>query len=213
MVLASGSAARAQILRQAGLHFSVAPSDVDEEALQARLPEASPEQLAAALARAKALNVAVRYPEHLTIGCDQICALPTPTPLLGHVDFDVSQKENVENYEIFSKPGSAQKAREQLERLAGRTHYQLSGLCVAQAEQVLFETVGKAALTLRDLSEAEIAAYVAAEQPLKACGAYHYEALGKHLFAEVVGANEVIQGLPIQPLLAWLYAQGHLALC
>lgn len=186
LVLASGSAIRAQMLKAAGLNFSVVPSGVDEVAISATLQGQPPEKHAEILAREKTLFVSKQYPEHVTIGGDQICALDDT---------------------IYGKPETAEKARKQLSEMAGKIHKQISGMCVARGEEILFETVETATLTLRDLSDAEIAAYIEAEQPLKSCGSYKFEALGKHIFARVQGDASVIQGLPLIPLLSFLHTE------
>ena len=193
LVLASGSAIRAQMLKGCGLQFSVAPSNVDEEAIKKgfEIGDAGLGRLAGELSRAKALNVAPAYPDHLTIGADQLCVL-----------------EN----SIFDKPETREAAIEQLMQLQGQTHQQISAVCLARGSEVMWEHQCAALLTMRALTEAEAAAYIDADLPLKSCGAYKYESLGKHLFAEVLGEDATIKGLPLQPLLAQLHGMGAIAL-
>lgn len=221
LVLASGSAIRAQMLKGCGLSFSVAPSNVDEEAMKreflaphpnplpkgegtrstsplgrgqnsaAILGEGKYEQLAAKLASAKALNVSASYPEHLTIGADQLCVL---------------------GESIFDKPMTKAAAIQQLQQLSGRTHQQISAVCIARGEDVLWQAVEVAELTMRTLTLADIEAYINADEPLKSCGAYKYESLGKHLFASVSGTDSAIKGLPLQPLIAQLHGVGAISL-
>lgn len=193
LVLASGSAIRAQMLKGAGLQFSVAPSNVDEEEIKKsdELRVTGYEALAAELARAKALNVSVSYRDHLTIGADQLC---------------------VQENRIFDKPETREAAIDQLLALSGRTHQQISAVCIARGAELVWEHQSAASLTMRSLSDAEIAAYIDADLPLKSCGAYKYESLGKHLFAAVTGDDATIKGLPLQPLIAQLHAMGAIAL-
>lgn len=193
LVLASGSAIRAQMLKSAGLHFSVVPGSVNEEEIKAdpALAGQKPETLAAALARAKALCVARDYPEHVTIGADQVCVL---------------------NETIFDKPASRQRAIEQLQQLAGQTHRQISAVCLARGQEVIWEHSQQAELTMRPLSLREIEAYVEADTPLKSCGAYCYESLGRHLFTQVTGSEDVIKGLPLQAIIARLHAMEAIGL-
>lgn len=189
LVLASGSAIRAQMLKAAGLNFSVVPSGVDEVAVSATLQGEPPETHAAVLAREKTLFVAKQYPDHITIGGDQICALED---------------------RIYGKPGTAEKARDQLAEMAGKTHKQISGLCIARGEDILFESVECAELTMRTLTEAEIYAYIEADQPLKSCGSYKFESHGKHLFAQVIGDASVIKGMPLVQLLAFMHEGSYI---
>ncbi len=187
IILASGSTIRQQMLKAVGLHFSVEPSGVEEDAIKAQMKDAPIPELAAALARAKTLAVSNRSPNAYTIGADQICA---------------------HQGAVLSKPGSYEKAEAQLAKLAGSTHEQHSAVCLARGSQVLREHTAKATLTMRNLTPEEIRAYVAADAPLSSCGAYKFEALGRHLFANVEGDHDVIQGLALVPLLAELHARG-----
>lgn len=191
LILASGSSTRQQMLKSMGLTFSVIPSGVDEDDIKNTLKGAEIPALAIGLARAKALSVSVQHPDAYTIGADQLC---------------------VHHGRVFSKPGSYAKAEEQLGILAGDTHHQHSGVVIARGAEVIWEYHAHAALTMRALNAAEIRAYVAADAPLAACGAYKFEALGRHLFTRVEGDPDVIQGLPLVPLLAELYARGALVM-
>lgn len=191
LILASGSAIRAQMLKSVGLQFSVVPSGVDEDALKkstAHLP--IPEQ-ALALARAKALSVAAAYPDHLTIGADQMCALGD---------------------RIFDKPETRAGAVAQLKALRGQMHHQHSAVCVVKNKEVVWEYVTTAALTMRNLNDAEIESYITLDYPLSSCGSYKYEQHGRYLFETVEGDQDVIKGLPLQALLIKLYSIGAVTL-
>ncbi|MDX2095368.1 MAG: nucleoside triphosphate pyrophosphatase [Alphaproteobacteria bacterium] len=191
LILASGSSIRQQMLKAVGLAFSVVPSGVEEEAIKAAMAQAPLPELAAALARAKTLAVSAAHPDAYTIGADQIC---------------------VHAGEVLSKPGSYARAEAQLARLAGSTHTQHCAMTLARGDEILWEFHDTATLTLRPLTAAEIRAYVAADAPLQSCGAYKFEGLGRHLFAQVEGDHDVIQGLALVPLLAQLHARGILSL-
>lgn len=186
LILASGSSIRQQMLKAVGLAFSVMPSGVEEDAIKAEMASAPIPELAAALARAKTLLVSTAHPEAYTIGADQIC---------------------VHQGKILSKPGSYDRAEAQLTQLAGSTHQQHCAVTLARGTQVLWECHAVAHLTMRALSAADIRAYVAADAPLSSCGAYKFEGLGRHLFAQVEGDHDVIQGLALVPLLAQLHAR------
>lgn len=197
LILASGSVNRQQMLKAVGLSFSVEPSGVDEDALKATFPaNTSPAEKALLLARAKTLAVSTKYPDAYTIGGDQICALGTEEG----------------QHLIFDKPGSYAKAEAQLAELSDKTHQQYSAVVLANGPEILWEHCATATLTMRPLTPAQIHAYVAADAPLAAAGAYHFEALGRHLFSAVEGSGEVIQGLPLQPLLLELHARGVIRL-
>ncbi len=186
LVLASGSAIRAQILKACAVQFSVAPSNVDEDDVKHSFDTKTHglEALALELAKAKTLNVSTGYPDHLTIGADQLCVL---------------------GEQIFDKPASIANAIQQLQQLSGKTHQQISAVCLARGEEIIWQHVGIAKLTMRELSPIEIENYIRADEPLKSCGSYKYESLGKHLFKQVSGNDDVIKGLPLQALIAELH--------
>lgn len=180
LVLASGSAIRAQMLKGVGLQFSVAPSSVNEDAIKDQMKGVPHRELGAALARAKASEVAASYPDALTIGADQLCVCGD---------------------RIFDKPGTREKAEAQLHALSGKEHRQLSAVCVMRGGALIWEAVEEAVLTVRSLTDAEISAYIQQDQPLNSCGAYKFESMGRHLFDRVQGDHDVIKGLPLVSLL------------
>lgn len=184
LILASGSAIRQQLMKSVGLAPSVEPSGVDEEALARTVAHLPMPERALALARAKALSVGVRHPDAYTIGADQVCAIGD---------------------EVLNKPITYDAACDQLARLSGKTHTQNCGVAIAHGGQIIWEHAAVAHLTLRTLGPEEIRAYIAADAPLKSCGAYKFESLGRHLFAAVEGDHDVITGLPMVPLLAKLH--------
>ncbi|MAR57186.1 MAG: septum formation protein Maf [Rickettsiales bacterium] len=190
LVLASRSPIRAQMLKQVGLQFSVAPSGVDEDAIkqahQASLPE-----LAEALAAAKAAKIASDYPQHLTIGCDQLCVMEDT---------------------VFDKPETQAKAIAQLQQLRGERHQQIVGLSLMRGEEEIWRYHSVAELTMRQLTDAEIKAYIALDEPLQSCGTYKFESYGRHLFTHVAGDHDVIKGLPLTDLLAKLHELGAVSL-
>lgn len=187
LILASGSSIRQQMLKSVGLAFSVVPSGVEEDDIKHAMKGQPIPTLAAALADAKTLAVSRQHPGAYTLGADQICVLQG-TPL--------------------SKPGSYEKAEAQLAQLCGKTHEQHCAMTLAKGEEILWRFHGVAQLTMHTLTADEIRAYVAADAPLASCGAYKFEGLGRHLFAQVSGDHDVIQGLALVPLLAELRACG-----
>ncbi len=191
LVLASASPVRAQMLKSVGLQFSVVPSTIDEGAIKDETGHADPARLAGELARAKALNVSGDYPDHFTIGADQVCTLDDM---------------------IINKPGSMERAHEQLAELAGHTHLQHSAVCVVQGETVLFEHVAVARLSMRALNDSEIHAYLYQDEPLQSCGSYRIEAMGRHLMSKIEGELDIIKGLPLTALLAFLHEQKAIVL-
>lgn len=191
IVLASGSAHRAALLRAAGVTFRAVPSSLDERALEAPLRDATGEDVALVLAEAKAQEVSGRAPGALVIGADQ-------TLTLGE--------------ERLHKPAGMEEARRQLLRLSGRTHRLASAVVLARDGETLWRHVETADLTMRALSPPEIGRYLAraGEAALSSVGCYQIEGVGLQLMERIEGDFFTIVGLPLLPLLKELRAQGAL---
>jgi septum formation protein len=193
LILASQSRARKMLLANAGIHFEVVPADIDERAIQQHWKAAAPGEIAGLLAREKALWVSQRRAGHYVMGADQTLALGD---------------------RLFNKPGNRAAAAEQIRALSGQTHALHSAVAVALDGKVMFEAVAVAGMTMRSLSEADIAAYLdqAGEAVTQSVGAYQIEGFGIHLFERIEGDHFTILGLPLLPLLGFLRSQHLLAL-
>ncbi|WP_109994372.1 nucleoside triphosphate pyrophosphatase [Salinisphaera sp. LB1] len=188
VILASSSVWRRQLLQQIGLPFEATSPDVDETAHAGEPGDA----LACRLARAKAEKVAADWPEAVVIGSDQVA--------------------DVDGY-ILGKPGTAARAREQLRWQSGKRVVFHTGLCVcapAFAEPRLhLETV---TTRFRELDDAEIARYVAAEDVTATAGSLKSEGLGITLVAAIESSDpSALVGLPLIGLRR-LLAEAGLAL-
>ena len=188
LILASQSRARQTLLANAGIDFEAVPAEIDERAVQQASGLSAPGDIAALLAREKALFVSARRPGRFVVGADQTLALGT---------------------RLFSKPAGRAQAAEQLRALAGRSHELHSAVAVARDGKILFEDVAIARMTMRRLGEAEIDAYLdeAGEAVTSSVGAYQLEGLGVHLFERIEGDHFTILGLPLLPLLAFLRSE------
>ncbi len=188
LILASQSRARQTLLANAGIDFEAVPADIDERAVQQSSGLSGPGEIAALLAREKALEVSMRQPGKYVVGADQTLALET---------------------RLFSKPAGRAAAGEQLRDLAGRSHELYSAVAVARDGQIIFETTAAARMTMRQLSGAEIQIYLdeAGEAVTSSVGAYQLEGLGVHLFERIDGDHFTILGLPLLPLLAFLRSE------
>ncbi len=191
LILASKSAARQALLANAGIAFEAIPAEFDERAIQRASRLSSPGEIAALLAREKAVSVSLRHPGQFVVGADQTLAL---------------------DQRLFSKPAGRAQAAEQLRALAGRSHELHSATAVARDGEILFEDVSIARLTMRPLDGAAISAYLdaAGEAVTTSVGAYQLEGLGVHLFERIEGDHFTILGLPLLPLLKFLRSQGLL---
>ncbi|GAB4207060.1 MAG: Maf family nucleotide pyrophosphatase [Sandaracinaceae bacterium] len=176
LVLASTSKYRCALLARLGLPFESVAPPFDEEAAKTALAHLDPEALSLALARGKALSVARTRPGAIVIGSDQIATIDGAK---------------------LDKPGTAERARAQLRLLAGRTHRLVTSVVAARGDD-FHEHVDVHELTLRPLTDAQIARYVAADAPLDCAGSYRSESLGVALFESVRGEDATaVVGLPL----------------
>ncbi len=191
LILASTSAARRAMLRDAGIELLTAPSGVDEAALKAGF-SGPPPALAQSLAQAKAAAAARTHPGAFVIGADQLLVC---------------------DGRIFDKPADLAEAAAHLRAFSGQTHELITAVCVMQGDKLLWTHCESARLTARPLSEAFIARYLAAEGPeiLGCVGAYRLEGRGAQLFARIEGDYFTILGLPLLGLLGFLRESGVLA--
>ena len=193
LILASQSSARQALLGGAGIEFEAVPANIDERAVQQSAALAAPGEIAAFLAREKALAVSMFEIGRYVVGADQTLAVGET---------------------LFTKPAGRMEAAEQLRALAGRVHELHSAVAVAYDGRILFEQVGLARMTMRPLSQAEIAIYLdeAGENVTSSVGAYQLEGLGVHLFERIEGDHFTILGLPLLPLLDFLRRRHLLAI-
>lgn len=191
LVLASGSAARRDMLAGAGVPFTVRPADVDETALKATLTGIDPADLALELARAKALAVSRHDSEAWVLGADQTLTF---------------------NGGLLSKAPTLEAARAGLVAMRGRRHQLHSGAALARDGRLVWSGVDTVTLTMREVSDAFLDTYLATEgTALLACvGAYRLEGMGAQLFEAVEGDYFTVLGLPLWPVLAELRRIGVL---
>jgi septum formation protein len=174
IVLASTSVFRCELLERLGLDFEVDSPGVEEAALAGEVPE----RMVIRLAEAKARAVAARHPRALIIGSDQ-CAV------LGD--------------RVLGKPGTHERAREQLRALSGQRVVFHTGLCLLngttgalQSDTVPFTVV------FRALTDQQIDRYLEAERPYDCAGSFKSEGLGIALFERLLGEDPTaLIGLPL----------------
>lgn len=187
-VLASASAGRRKVLRQAGIDPLVMVSDVDEDALIASLdPELPPEAVVAKLANAKALSVAAQLPDDLladclVLGCDSMLYLKGA---------------------LRGKPGSAEAALREWESMAGSSGHLLTGHALLRLTAgVITHTEGDTGSTtvhFGDPSPEDLARYVKSNEPINVAGAFTLDGLGGWFIDRIEGdpSNVIGVSLPL----------------
>jgi septum formation protein len=185
LILASTSPRRAQILRDAGLTFSVISSAVDETPI----PGESPTELVERLSNAKADLVAAR-----SVGPAIVMAADTVVVLEG---------------QIFGKPRSSDDARHMLEKLSGRTHSVVTGVSLIRLPDAVERSFTETTLVhFERLSTNEITRYLATEEPHDKAGAYAIQGRGGRYIPRIEGCYFNVVGLPLAHVLAELHELG-----
>lgn len=205
LILASKSPARTKLLEEAGIPHRVLVSDVDEEAVAAGHPDATPAETALLLARAKAEAVAAlpAATGALVLGCDSVFEL---------------------DGQALGKPYTAEVARERLAAMSGRAgvlhtgHWLIdvrgghepdpaagthdAGAAPGQGQ------LASAGVEFSEMQEAEIEAYVATGEPLHCAGSFTIDGLGGAFLNRVDGDPHAVVGLSVSTLRALLATAG-----
>lgn len=184
VVLASASPARLSVLRGAGLDPHVEIADLDENALLAAVPHASPAEKVTTLAGAKATTVARRladtHPELIIIGCDSML----------HI-----------GGELVGKPACADEARQRWRAMAGRTGELVTGHAVLRMADGEIDRVaeGHAVTGVRfgEPTEAELEAYLATREPLAVAGGFTLDGWGGWFVEGVDGDPSNVIGISL----------------
>lgn len=197
LVLASRSPARQKLLTDAGINFEVIVSEVDEDAALKEaqkhayisgLGDITPAQTALLLAKAKARAVAAttEAAEALVLGCDSV------------FEFEG---------QAFGKPHTEQKATERITAMSGRAgilhtgHWLVDNRSKSQSEA---SALRSATVYFDSMSEAEISAYVASQEPLHVAGSFTIDGFGAAFIKEIDGEFHTVVGLSINALRSML---------
>ncbi len=187
IILASGSAARRNMLMAAGLHFDTIPADLDEQAIIDTLFADNKPILfiTEKLAGAKASMVSAQNMNQIVIGSDQT------------LEFEGK---------LLTKSKTVEEGRAKLECLRGATHYLHSSVSVAVNGQIMFSHTDSASLIAHNWDDDFLDAYVAknSDALLHCVGGYKIEEQGAWLFESIKGDNFTIMGMPLLPLLGFL---------
>jgi septum formation protein len=185
LILASSSPRRQQLLREAGIPFTVEVADVDETP---RAGEGA-QIYALRLAGEKAGAVAQRFPQSLVLGADTIVIVDD---------------------EILGKPASRQDAARMLRRLSGRTHQVFTAVCLAIPGKSADTRSCTTQVHFRELKEGEIQEYIDGGEPMDKAGAYAIQGGAAQWVTGLEGEYSNVVGLPQMLVAEMLHACGFL---
>lgn len=177
------------MLEAAAIPYRTSPAPIDERAVEAGLGDVRPEQVALALAKAKALAVSAGAPGELVLGSDSL------------VTCDGFR---------FDKPGTREAATEHLRFFSGKVMDLHSAAALARDGEVVWSDSGLARLHVVSLSDGFIREYLDAEWPAVAgcVGVFRFEGRGVQLFEKVEGDYFTILGMPLLKVQAALRELG-----
>jgi len=180
LILASASPRRSELLRNAGIPFTVEPAHVPEQAL----PDEPPLEYAQRLARNKARAIFERYPDKVVLGADTVVVV---------------------DEHLLEKPRDEQDAARMLLLLAERTHKVITGVCLVAPgyEQTEAEVTE---VRFSRLSEQEIGEYVATREPMDKAGAYAIQGMASRWAECTDGCYFNVVGLPVPRVYRMLQA-------
>jgi len=169
LLLASQSPRRAELIRQAGLSFEIVVPNVEE----IQLPGEAPASFVGRMAREKAENIAAE--NAIILAADTVVIADT---------------------RILGKPVDAEDAAAMLRLLGGRTHQVMTGVYLRFPDRTDGFHV-ETRVTFRDLSDQEIADYVATGEPMDKAGAYAIQGGAAKMIRRIEGSHSNVIGLPV----------------
>ena len=184
LVLASASPRRQELLRAAGIPFTVQSADIDETPL----PNEDPVLYVERLAREKALTVWRTRPNDLVLGADTTVVVDGT---------------------MLAKPTDAEDAARMLHLLSGRSHQVITGVCLAgpptnnnqqnrRTENGELTTASETTLvTFAKLSDTDIRGYVTTSEPMDKAGAYAIQGIASRWIPRIEGDYSNVVGLPV----------------
>ncbi|MDW7646170.1 MAG: nucleoside triphosphate pyrophosphatase [Desulfuromonadales bacterium] len=190
IVLASASPRRRELLASLSIPFTAIPSTVDEQ----EGPGETPEEHVLRLAREKALEVASR-------------------PAVSGRWFLGSDTVVLRDDTLLGKPADAKEAAAMLRSLSGRSHRVLSSYAIYDRQQRTFVSgVVSTRVRFKELTEQEIAGYIATSEPFDKAGAYAIQGIGAFMILGIEGSYTNVVGLPLCEVVEALERIGALRL-
>jgi septum formation protein len=182
LVLASASPRRQELLRDAGISFEVQPADIPEHPQ----PTEGAKECAERLAREKALAVARQRPQDCVLGADTVVVVEG---------------------QLLGKPSDAADAARMLRMLSGREHHVITGVCLVVRGEALVSSE-TTFVTVSEITDQEIADYVASGEPMDKAGAYAIQGIASRWIPRIEGDYSNVVGLPVALVFRMLRERG-----
>lgn len=179
LILASSSPRRKKLLKEIGIEFEIIPSIISEE--DPDYLGLKPYLVVEHLALRKALEVSKREKNKpfIVIGADTIVLI---------------------NNEILGKPKDEEQAYIMLNKLSGKWHEVLTGICIIEIndlEKKLITSYEKTSVKIKKLSKEEIKSYIKTKEPMDKAGSYAIQGLGVSFIEKINGCYNNVVGLPL----------------
>jgi septum formation protein len=173
IILASNSPRRKEFLFSLGIEFDIIPADVDEKLL----PGETFREHVIRLSVEKSKKVSKENPDAFVLGADTLVVI---------------------DKKPLGKPKDEGEAVEMLRTISGKTHTVLSGYCVVDGGTGDMRTgVVETDVTIKELTEGEIEAYVSTRESMDKAGSYAIQGIGSFMVSEISGSYTNVVGLPV----------------
>ncbi|MCP4196421.1 MAG: septum formation protein Maf [Proteobacteria bacterium] len=189
IILASASPRRRRMFDDLGLPFEVIPADIDEEMKPTESPEAFVRRAAVEKGKAVAARLRAKGPNRWIVSADTIVVL---------------------GERVLCKPTGSVDARRMLSLLSGQTHKVITGWAVGRVEGSWTIKHHETRVTFHQLSQQQIANYVATGEGMDKAGAYAIQGIGTFLVDRIEGSYFNVVGLPISHVVRALIQVGAL---
>ena len=184
IVLASSSPRRKDLLKQAGLTFSVVPSCFDEQSVSIK----SHEEFTRLLAKGKAADISKKYTAKWVVGADTIVICKN---------------------ERLGKPKSKKDAQRMLKLLSGQMHQVITGYAISCiVENILFSDTVTTDVYFKCLTDREIQWYIDTQEPFGKAGAYAIQGIGSRFVKNIHGSYTNVVGLPVYEVIEFLLSKN-----
>ena len=186
-ILASNSASRKLLLKNAGLSFFIEKPLCDEDIIKSKLlkKNINKKKLPKLLAKAKALSISKKNTKHLVVGSDTIILF---------------------NNKIINKARTIEEAKKKLQKLSGKKHQIISGVSVCLNNKQIWSYQQTSTIQMSKLNKKQIDTYLkkTGKNILSSVGCYQAEKLGPQIIKSIKGDFFNVLGFPLFPFLTFL---------